>query len=245
MIKKNFIKKLFNIFGLEVYRLQPHSDPGMQLIAAMNKVNTNIVFDIGANIGQFASEIRRKGYEGKIISFEPLVSARKKLVELSAKDPNWLVHEQTAIGNTNGFIEINVSKNSVSSSILDMLGTHSDAEKNSVYIGKEKTPISTLDTVANNYLDRFSNCFVKIDTQGYEWQVIEGASNILKNSKGIICELSLVSLYENQHLWIDIIQKLEKEGFILWSLIKGFTDKRSGRSLQVDGIFLKKSEIHN
>lgn len=245
MIKKDLIKKLFNIFGLEVYRLQPHSDPGTQLIAAMNKVKTNIVLDIGANIGQFASEIRRKGYKGKIVSFEPVEYARKKLVKSSSKDPNWIVHEKTAIGNTNGFIDINISKNSVSSSILNMLDAHSDAEANSIYIKKETTSISTLDSIANIYLDKFSNCFVKIDTQGYEWQVIEGASNILKKSRGIICELSLVSLYENQRLWIDIIQKLEKEGFILWSLIKGFTDKRNGRSLQVDGVFLKKSEINN
>ena len=245
MIKKDLIKKLFNIFGLEVYRLQPHSDPGTQLIAAMNKVKTNIVLDIGANIGQFASEIRRKGYEGKIVSFEPVEYARKKLVKSSSKDPNWIVHEKTAIGNTNGFIDINISKNSVSSSILNMLDAHSDAETNSIYIGKEKTPISTLDSVANIYLDELSNCFLKVDTQGYEWQVLDGASSILKKSKGIICELSLVSLYDNQHLWIDIIQRLEKEGFILWSLIKGFTDKRDGRSLQVDGVFLKKSEIHN
>jgi FkbM family methyltransferase len=245
MINKDLIKKFFNIFGLEVYRLQPFSDPGSQILAGMKKVKTNIILDIGANTGQFASEMRRKGYGGKIISFEPLINARKELIKRSFKDPNWIIHEKAAIGNENGLIEINVSKNSVSSSILNMLESHSTAENNSIYIGKEKTPIFTLDSIAEKYLDKFSNCFVKIDTQGYEWQVIEGASNILKKSKGVICELSLVSLYENQRLWIDIIQKLEKEGFILWSLIRGFTDKRDGRSLQVDGVFLKKSEINN
>ena len=242
---KILIKKIFNVAGLEVYRLQPHSDPGIQILAGMKKVQTNIILDIGANTGQFASEMRRKGYEGKIVSFEPLEGARKKLLQHSSKDANWIVHEKTAIGDNNGFVDINVARNSVSSSILDMLDAHSDAETNSIYIGKEKTPISTLDSVADIYLDELSNCFLKVDTQGYEWQVLDGASSILKKSKGIICELSLVSLYDNQHLWIDIIQRLEKEGFILWSLIKGFTDKRDGRSLQVDGVFLKKSEIHN
>mgnify|MGYP001470185354 CR=1 FL=1 len=247
MIKfdKEFIRKFFNIFGLEVYRLHPFSDPGTQMLAGINKVKTNILFDIGANIGQFASEMRRKGFKGKIVSFEPLEDARKKLLVNSSKDSNWIIHEKTAIGDTNGFVDINLARNSVSSSILNMLETHSNAENNSIYIGKERTPIFTLDTIADIYLDDASNCFVKIDTQGYEWQVIEGAKNVLKKSKGVICELSLVDLYEKQRVWIDIIRRLEEEDFILWSLIRGFTDRRDGRSLQVDGVFLKKSEIHN
>ena len=128
---KKLIKKIFNVAGLEVYRLQPHSDPGIQILAGMKKVQTNIILDIGANTGQFASEMRRKGYEGKIVSFEPLEGARKKLLQHSSKDANWIVHEKTAIGDNNGFIDINVARNSVSSSILDMLDAHSDAETNS------------------------------------------------------------------------------------------------------------------
>ena len=97
-----------------------------------------------------------------------------------------IVHEQAALGDHNGFVDINISKNSVSSSILPMLSSHFEAENNSVYIGREKTPIITLDSVAKKYLTQSSNCFIKIDTQGYEWQVLDGAINTLKNSKGIL-----------------------------------------------------------
>ena len=172
-----------------------------------------------------------------------MVSARKKLIENSSKDKNWLVHEQAALGDHNGFININISKNSVSSSILPMLSSHFDAENDSVYIGTEKTSIITLDSIADTYLDKSSNCFIKIDTQGYEWQVLNGALNTLKKSSGILCELSLVPLYKEQHLWKEMIERLEKEGFVLWSLQKAFTDKRNGRTLQMDAVFLKENVI--
>ena len=165
---------------------------------------------------------------------------REKLIQQASKEKNWIVHERSAIGDYNGITDINISKNSVSSSILPMLKSHSDAVKNSVYIKTEKTPIITLDSVADGYLDKFSNLFIKIDTQGYESKVFDGAFKTLKRAKGVLCELSLIPLYEGQDTWKDLILRLEKEGFVLWSLEKGFTDRRDGRTLQVDGVFLKK-----
>ena len=237
---KKKIRKLLNKFGIEVHRLQPSSDFGVQIIAAMRKVKIDVLFDIGANTGQFSLEMRDKGYLGKIISFEPLTSAREKLIKRASKDTNWLIHDRTAIGDRNGFVDINISKNSYSSSILPMLNLHLNAAVNSEYIGNEKTSIITLDSVADTYLNKFSNCFIKIDTQGYETQVINGAFKTLKRAKGVLCELSLVQLYEGQDIWKDLILRLEKEGFVLWSLERGFTDNRDGRTLQMDGLFLKK-----
>lgn len=236
---KKLIKKLFNKFGIEINRLQPNLDDGSQVIAAMRKVNIDVIFDIGANAGQFSSEIRMKGYTGKIISFEPLTSARELLIHQAAKDKNWTIHDRAAIGDRKGSIDINISKNSYSSSILPMLKTHLDAAINSEYIGVEKTPMITLDSVADSYLDKDSNCFLKIDTQGYESQVLDGGFKTLAKAKGVHCELSLVKLYEGQELWKDIIARLEKEGFQLWSIQKGFTDEKNGRTLQINGIFLK------
>jgi FkbM family methyltransferase len=168
-----------------------------------------------------------------------LTSAREELIHQAAKDKNWTVHNRVAIGDRNGLIDINISKNSYSSSILPMLKTHLDAAINSEYIGIEKTPIITLDSVADSYLDKDSNCFLKIDTQGYETKVLDGGSKTLAKAKGVLCELSLVKLYAGQELWKDMIIRLEKKGFQLWSIQKGFTDKKNGRTLQVNVVFLK------
>ena len=55
---------------------------------------------------------------------------------------------------------------------------------------------------------------------------------------GVLCELSLVVLYEGQHLWREMIDRLEAAGFILWGLQPGFMDQR-GRNLQCDAIFFR------
>ena len=243
IIVKQLIKDVFNSVGLKVQRYNPLYEDKTQIYQAIKKIKTDIILDVGSNTGQFSLEIRKRGYNGKIVSFEPLTSARKKLLKHASKDANWLVHEQAAIGDHNGFIDINISKNSVSSSILPIFSSHYNAEADSIYIGIERTAVMTLDSVADAYLNDNSNCFIKIDTQGYESQVLDGAINTLKKTKGIICELSLVPLYEGQHLWKEMIERFEKEGFVLWSIQKAFTDKRNGRTLQMDAVFLRENVI--
>ncbi|MCF8007985.1 MAG: FkbM family methyltransferase [Methylovulum sp.] len=225
--------------GFDLHRLTPSANPQVQLKKSLEVVNANIVFDIGANEGQFASELRSVGFFGELVSFEPLSSARKKLLSLAENDRKWSVHPQAAVGDQDGLIEINIAGNSVSSSVLPMLESHSDAAVGSAYVASEKVPIILLDSVAEQYLRPESNLFIKIDTQGYEWKVLDGASETLKRAKGVLCELSLVPLYEGQRLWRDVIERLEAEGFTLWAIQKGFTDPRDGRSLQVDAIFLR------
>ncbi|MBV5329566.1 MAG: FkbM family methyltransferase [Chlorobium sp.] len=209
------------------------------LCSSLNKFNIDLVLDVGGNKGQFSSSIRRFGYKGDILSFEPLKDAHDQLTKISKFDKKWEVYPRIAVGSHDGKIEINVAGNSVSSSILPMLKSHSDVAKGSEYVGKESVNIITLDTVSKKYLNNSIYPFLKIDTQGYEWEVLDGAKEILPLIKGILCEMSLVELYKGQHLWIDILNRLEKEGFTLWSIQKGFTDTKYGRTLQFDATFFR------
>lgn len=240
---KKILRKWLKKFGFELFKANATNSSLHQLKEILDLLSIDIVFDIGANEGQFAKEIRDIGYKGKIVSFEPLSSARQKLLKASKKDNKWIIHNQLAIGNYEGEIEINISGNSVSSSILPMLDSHKFAAVESSYVGSEVVPISKLDSLINQYIEVNSNLFFKIDTQGYEWQVIEGAPESLKKVKGLICELSLVPLYSGQKLWREILDFLEMEGFSLWAIQKGFTDPRTGQSLQIDAIFIKKDLI--
>ena len=215
----------------------------MQLVEDLELAGITVVFDIGANEGQFAKDIRDYGYTGKIVSFEPLSSARRKLLALGSADPCWEVYGQTAIGDYDGQVKIHIAGNSVSSSVLPMLESHSSAAVGSVYVDSECVQIARLDSVAGGYLRPESKLFIKIDTQGFEWQVLDGARQTLQQARGVICELSLVPLYDGQRLWRDIIDRLDADGFMLWALQKGFTDPRTGQSLQMDGIFLRRDVL--
>ena len=143
------------------------------------------------------------------------------------------------IGRHTGEVEINIAGNSQSSSILPMLEAHRSAAPESAYEGKELVPIKTLDTVVGQYLKDARAPFLKIDTQGFEWQVLDGARDTLPHIKGILAELSLVPLYGGQHLWREVIDRLEAEGFTLWAFKPVFSDQSQGRTLQVDGIFYR------
>lgn len=236
---KTIVKKLIRSLGWDLRRLSPASNPSVQLLAALNHVQADVVFDIGANIGQFAQEFRSVGFSGDIISFEPLSSAHAVLSKAAQADAKWKIHPRAAVGDQDGEIEINIAGNSVSSSVLPMLDAHSSVAVGSAYVASERTPLIRLDSVAPTYLSAHARPFIKIDTQGFESQVLVGAAETVKRAHGVLLELSLVPLYEGQTLWLEMIQRMADQGFTLWMIQKGFTDPRTGRSLQVDGIFLR------
>jgi len=236
---KKVIKRMINSAGFSIHRLSNDSNVCYQLLKGIKRFEVDLVLDVGANIGQFSSELRSVGFQDHLVSFEPLSKAHQELEKAAGGDSHWTVHPRCAIGAHDGEVEINIAGNSASSSILSMMESHASAAPESTYVSAEKVPIFKLDTVALPYLEKARNPFLKIDTQGYEWHVLDGASAIVPRMRGVLCELSLVPLYEGQRLWLEIIQRLEHEGFTLWSIQMGFADPRDGRTLQVDAIFFR------
>lgn len=236
---KKLLRSALRLMGYDIRRHTPDANPTFPIFKALAHFHVDVVLDVGANAGQFATQLRSAGYQGDIISFEPLSAEHRQLVAAASGDPKWRVHERGAIGDRDGEIKFNVAGNSVSSSALPMLELHSSIARGSAYVASEMVPIYRLDSVATQYLPPGSCGFLKIDTQGFEWQVLDGAQNIIPHLKGILCEISLVPLYEGQHLWREIIDRLEADGFTLWSLRKGFTDPSTARTLQVDATFFR------
>lgn len=229
----NFILKKI---GIQVKKY-PDSDlkRRMQLI---KNFNIDTILDVGANAGQYASLIRAIGFKGRIISFEPVSAAFARLIKNSAGKKNWEIH-QYALGDFDGTAEINVASNSFSSSLLDMLPEHEKSAPESSYIGKETIKVRKLGSVFNELVPSGANVYLKIDTQGFEKNVIDGAADCLGKVTGLQLELSLIPLYKNEMLLPDMIQYLEAKGFTLYSLENGFYDVKTGQLLQSDGIFFR------
>lgn len=236
---KKILHKILRAFNLKIVKLSIYSVPAYLTVQALKAHNINIIFDVGANIGQFASELRDYGYKGKIISFEPLPEAYKELVSKAKSDKKWIIHPRCAVGAYSGEIEINVAANSVSSSILPMLSAHEDAAPQAKYSHKSVAAMITLDSVLKHYVSLQDKLFIKIDTQGYEWSVLDGAELALKRCSGLSLELSLIPLYEGQKLWIEIINRLSKSHLSLFMFHPCFTDPKTGQTLQVDGLFFR------
>jgi FkbM family methyltransferase len=232
---RSAIKKLLNRLGYDILHL-PTDPVTRRRIELLEKHDIDMIFDIGANKGQFALKMRELGYRGRIVSFEPLPDAFSQLQKSAAGDKNWTV-VNTAIGDTEGDIRINVSQNSYSSSILDILPRHVESAADSVYVGEVTAPITTIDKIILQYFTGVENMFLKIDTQGYERQVIEGCKNSIHLIKGFQLELSLIPLYAGETLMQEMVDLLRSKGFKLMLLEPGHQDYSTGELLQVEGIF--------
>ena len=225
--------------GFELRRFSVEQSENARFISMLRTHNVNLIFDVGANAGQFGVLLREIGFDGKIVSFEPLSDARESLQNISRNDPLWQIALQTAIGEENGEIEIQIAGNSQSSSVLDMLDTHVRAAPDSKYIGKEKVALRKLDSIAPDYMDSNSIAFIKIDTQGYETQVMNGAKKLMSQIVGLQVEISLVPLYKGQCLFDEMLKKLKNDGFELWSISSVFSDPNTAQLLQVDATFFR------
>ena len=226
------IKRLFALFGLNLSRRS-------RVPSLLLQQRIDLLLDVGANVGQFARERRAEGYRGEIVSFEPLPDAHARLAATAAQDPHWTVHPRAAVGAQPGQTEINIAGNSQSSSLLPMLSSHSDAAPQSAIIGRAATDVITLDSVFDLYDREGRRVFLKIDTQGFEKPVLDGAARWLDKVEGIQLEMSVVPLYDGQEPYPFFLQFLRERGFELWSLLPGFIDPVSGRMLQFDAIFVR------
>lgn len=227
--------------GLELRLYTPGESDMARIGRLLSHHDINLVFDIGANTGQYAKYLREAGYPGRIVSFEPLSNAYTILTKAAKKDPLWEVAPRAAIGNRDGEITINIANNSVSSSVLPMLDSHVNAAPKSAYIGSESVKLCKLDTIAPQYINETcKSIYLKMDVQGFGLQVLEGASQILPRIKGLQIEISLVPLYEGELTLKDMLDKLDRLNYEFYAVIPGFTDMKSGRLLQLDGIFIQK-----
>ena len=230
---------LKDLYRLKVMQIKewPNKDIKRR-VQLLNSFKINTVLDIGASIGQYGDYMRTFGYKGKIISFEPLREPYKKLQKMSAGDRNWTT-VPIALGDMDGEAEINVAGNSYSSSIMEMTTAHTDVAPHAAYVGKEKIRISRLDTIFNDFYKEEDRVFMKIDTQGFEKNVLEGAEKSLEKIIGVQVEMSLVPLYKGGMLMVEMIQYLDQKGFTLFALENGFSNKKTGQVLQADGLFFR------
>ena len=234
------IKLALRKFGIDISRYPNGSF--LNQVLAIKHFGINAVFDVGANDGGYARELRVIGYNGKIVSFEPINSVFQKLLSNSKNDDRWYV-ENIGLGAKDEKAIINISENTVSSSMLDMHPNHLRTTPNSKYVEEEEVSIFKLDSIFNKYYKKGDEVLVKIDTQGYEKYVLEGANESLDLICGIQIEISLVELYENSFLLTDVIKYMDDKGFKLFNIQNGYQNWQTGQQLQIDGTFYRKELI--
>lgn len=212
-------RKLARLFDYELIKRKKHPTSHTHTINLINRYNINLVLDVGANTGQFGAMLREEGYRGEIHSFEPVTKTFQQLSARAAGDSLWHVH-QMALGDAPGELVINVTESSDLSSFLDP----------NDFGGKkyEHIAVSSRETVAVGTVDDFvaalgqggdgKNILLKMDTQGYDLNVMRGAEKSLPRIVAVLSELSLIPIYTQMPDYLEALRVYTNLGFAVTGL---------------------------
>lgn len=171
-----------------------------------------VVVDVGANTGQFAAALRLRGYEGRIVSFEPLSAPFALLARHARGDPLWEAH-QTALGGVRGQTEMHVPSETSIASMMKLSARGREHFSSYLRVAANETVrVETLDGIWDD-LVRAERALLKIDVQGAEAAVLDGATRSLEKVVGAQIEMSVVGYYDGAMSYLDLLHRLRGVGF--------------------------------
>lgn len=204
-LAERYLKGVLRLTGFDLVRPQPG------LFDFMVSRQIDVVLDIGANTGQFGARLRRLGYQGEIVSFEPSAADHAVLAATAARDGRWRTHP-VALGAETGRAVLNVSEASVFSSFCALTAAATAFDPRASVAHREAVEMRRLDDLP---LAEGTRPLLKIDTQGFERQVLDGASQMLKRVHGVLLELPIVQLYQNTWRLAEAIDYMAGAGFVI------------------------------
>lgn len=185
------------------------------LRSQLRRHTIDLVIDVGANRGQFALDVRRAGYGGEILSFEPLAAHQSELAQLAAQDGYWKIIP-CALGIASAELDLHVYHDDSFSSLHRSNATAQKSFGHMVRLDHvERVPVRTLDAVcAELGIDTQKRVLLKSDTQGHDGDVLRGASRVLEQTQVVLTEANLVPIYDNATRIEELETLLLPRGFV-------------------------------
>ncbi len=212
------------------------------LVALLSKLDVDSLVDVGANDGHFGSRLRRHGYRGRLLSFEPAPSVYERLARRSSADKRWDAF-RVALGDREGAALLNLT---AATGFNSFLRPNSLAlqlfEAGTEIQGEVRVSVDRLDRILPTLLPQIKQqrVFLKVDTQGYDLNVLRGAGRQLESIVGVQVEMAMTPLYEGAPLYDDVVEFLEARGFALIAAFPVTWNSKEPRALEYDGMFLRK-----
>lgn len=170
------------------------------------------IIDVGANRGQFTLFALDRFPGARVIAFEPLAASAEIIKAVTASDKDRVSILRTAVGAETGVVPFHVSAREDSSSVLEIGEGQVGRFPGTALKHVVTVPIDTLDR-ALSFERVVRPCLLKIDVQGYELEVLQGAQETLAKIDEVLVEVSFVELYVGQRLASDVIRFLMDAGF--------------------------------
>ncbi|MGH3414194.1 MAG: FkbM family methyltransferase [Marmoricola sp.] len=224
-----------DLLGRTGFAVQRH--PAARRQHLLRHFGIDLVVDVGAAGGGYGEQLRSFGYRGEICSFEPMAAPFAQLQERAVRDGHWQARN-LALGARPGRAPIHRASNGDSSSLLSPLPAHRAAAPEVEFTGSEEVTLAVLDDEVDAAMLADRRVFLKLDTQGYEGQVLAGGERVVAAAVGLQLELSFVPLYDGGMVADEAIGWAYRHGFHLTGFEQGFSSP-SGAFLQADGIFFR------
>lgn len=207
--------------------------PYKSIFRNMEDLRITSIIDVGANVGQFGLDIRKQGFKGLIVSYEPVKKTFGLLTQTIKQHQPWKSF-QLGLGAEESERVINVSGNDgLSSSLLEMRPLHLKHFPDSATVAKERVSISTIDKQLEVLGLRPQEIMLKLDVQGFESEVLKGAAQTLSKIPLVYLEVSIAPLYEKEISFLPILIELSKFGHEVIDVFRGIKGS-SGQLLQLD-----------
>jgi len=244
-IVKDSVLRVSRSLGYDIVPLREmkERDFALHLGKLLDHLEIDCVLDVGANVGQYHDFLRDKVlFEGPIVSFEPVSRHVALLQERARHDPDWHI-EPYALGAEDGSLTINVMVSDQFSSFLepDNSQVH-DYDGLNVPCHTETVAVKTIDSILPVLRERhgFKRPYLKLDTQGFDIEVLEGSRQSLPGIPALQSEASVIGIYKGMPGYMDTIRYLGGRGFDISGLYPVSRD-RSLRLIEFDCVMINRS----
>ncbi len=208
-----WLQKATRRLGFDVIRYPSSRLRSGHTMHLVRTLSIDCILDVGANVGQYGEFLRSIGYQGTIVSFEPLAEAHAALAAKSAKDPHWKA-VRIALGASDHEATMNVSRASVMTSLRPPSPTGAAVVGRDLEtVRQEKVPVRRLDGIFDDHVAPDAKVFLKMAVQGANLDVLEGASACLSRIAAIQTIIAVHPLYEDMPGWLESLSHLRGLGF--------------------------------
>lgn len=206
-------------------------------LAQVTALEAPVIVDGGANKGDITAQFLHHFRRPRIHAFEPIPRLAERLVRRFHRHPSVVVHP-FALGERPEDIELHVTNNVVSSSILKPTAVNRQVHGSAVELGGS---VMVRKVALDGHLAEQAD-IIKLDLQGYEMQAMLGAERQLAGARAVLLEVEFVPMYEGQAVFTDIHAFMLARGYQLLNFYEIWT-MPSGQIEAADAIYLNQRRL--
>ncbi len=213
--------------------------PG-HLKEAFQNSGINCVIDVGAHRGAYGSMLRRMGYQGRIIAVEPLQDVYAELCNRASGDSNWRPLN-IALGQREEIRPLNIYAARDLSSFLASVPHIEDIVPQAQVVSVANVAVHTIDRMFAEFVEGIADprVFIKLDTQGYDLEVMGGALASLERIHGVQSEISVIPLYREMPTYVQSLAFFYSLGFTPTGFFTVTGHRQTGRTLEFDVVLTR------